>query len=252
MTGQRRSARASACLTALVAVALAAGGATGAQADDDITSLTARQIADEAREALLDARSVHISSTGDLRHPHAPDELDLSLDRAGNCAGTVSMGSKGSVEIIKRGETVWLKPDAAFWKSQVPGNGEEAHKLFGDRYLRGSTNDSVLEGLADVCDLDTFLDRLTGAEDTQVPLTKGAKTEVDGTPAIPVTGKHAGRTLTLYVATEGKHYPVRLVVTSAGAAKATVDFTDYDEPVPTATPPASDTVDLSTVMDLVG
>lgn len=252
MTGQRRTERAPACFIALVALALAAGGTTTAHADDDIGSLTARQIADKARQALLSTQSVHISSTGDLRHPGAPNELDLSLDREGNCAGTVSMGAKGSVEIIKRGETVWMKPDAAFWKSQVPGTGEEAEKLFGGRYLRGSTNDSMLEGLADVCDLDTFLDQLTGAKNANIPLTKGAETEVDGTKAIPVTGQRAGRTLTMYVATEGKNYPVRLVVTSAGAAKATVDFTDYDKPVPTATPPASDTVDLSTVMDMVG
>ncbi|MGW7369888.1 hypothetical protein ACWGI8_42305 [Streptomyces sp. NPDC054841] len=247
MTGLRCSGQVPACLAALVAAALAVGGT--AYADDDIESLTGRQIADKARSALLNASSVHIMSEGDLREPGSPNKLDLTLDREGNCAGSVSMGSEGSVKIIKRGETVWLKPDAAFWKSQVPGVGETAEELFGDKYLHGTTDDALLHALTDVCDLDEFLDSLSGAPDSGVAFTKGKKTEIDGTDVIPVTGQRAGRTITMYVATEGTPYPVRLNVTSAGAAKASVDFSDYDKPVPTATPPAADTVDLSTLME---
>ncbi|MEV0966138.1 hypothetical protein AB0J25_26765 [Streptomyces sp. NPDC049910] len=231
---------------ALLAVALAAGGT--AYAGDDIETLTARQIAEKAREALLDADSVRVTSKGDLREPGSPNELDLALDRSGNCAGTVGLGGEGSVEIIKRGETVWMKPDAAFWKNQVPGGGEAIRELVGDRYLRGTTDIGLLRGMAWVCDLDTFVDRLTGVPTGAIPLTKGEKTEVDGVGAIPVTGSLAGRTITLYVATEGEPHPVRLVVAGTGAAKATVDFSDYDKPVPTATPPAGDSVDLNTLL----
>ncbi|MFI2454276.1 hypothetical protein [Streptomyces sp. NPDC019539] len=216
MSAHRRRTWTRASSAAFLAVALAAGGT--AYAGDDIETLTARQIAEKAREALLGAQSVHITSKGDLREPGSPNELDLALDRSGNCAGTVSMGDEGSVEIIKRGATVWMKPDAAFWKNQVPGGGDTVKELVGDRYLRGTTDNGLL------------------------------KTKVEGVDAIPLSGNLAGRTITLYVATEGKPYPVRLVVTSAGAAKATVDFTDYDKPVPTATPPADDTVDLSTLL----
>ncbi|GFH34549.1 hypothetical protein [Streptomyces pacificus] len=231
---------------ALLSVALAAGGT--AYADDDIETLTAPQIAQKAREALLDAESVRITGKGDLRGPGSPNELDLALDRSGNCAGTVGIGGEGSLEIIKRGETVWLKPDAAFWKNQVPGGGEALRELVGDRYLRGTTDIGLLRGLAWVCDLGTFVDRLAGVPLSGVPLTKGEKTEVDGVEAIPVTGGLGGGAVTLYVATEGEPHPVRLVVTSTGAAKATVDFVDYDKPVPTATPPAGDSVDLNTLL----
>ncbi|GBP99509.1 hypothetical protein SSP531S_09040 [Streptomyces spongiicola] len=235
-----------ALFAALLAVALASGGT--AYAGDDIETLTARQIAEKAREALLDAESVRITGEGDLREPGSPIELDLALDRSGNCAGTVGVGGEGSVEIIKRGETVWMKPDAAFWKNQVPGGGEAVRGLVGDRYLRGTTDTGLLRGIARVCDLDTFVDRLTDVPIGAIPLTKGEKTEVDGVGAIPVTGTPAGRTITLYVAAEGEPHPVRLVVASAGATKATVDFSDYDKPVPTATPPAGDSVDLNTLL----
>ncbi|MEU4131698.1 hypothetical protein [Streptomyces wuyuanensis] len=246
MSAHRRRTWTRASSAAFLAVALAAGGT--AYAGDDIETLTARQIAEKAREALVGARSVHITSKGDLREPGSPNELDLALDRSGNCAGTVSMGDEGSVEIVKRGETVWMKPDAAFWKNQVPGGGDTVKELVGDRYLRGTTDNGLLKGMTEVCDLDRFVDRLTGVPTSDVDLTKGKKTKVDGVDAIPVSGNLAGRTITLYVATEGKPYPVRLVVTSAGAAKATVDFSDFDEPVPTETPPAGESVDLSTLL----
>ncbi|MEJ8655293.1 hypothetical protein [Streptomyces sp. MS1.AVA.4] len=247
MTRHRHSTRGPAILTALAMAALAAGGGT-AYADDDIETLTARQISAKAREALLGATSVHITSKGDLGRPGAPDELDLTLDRAGNCAGSVSMGESGSVEVIKRGTTVWLKPDAAFWKNHVPGAGEAAEAIVGDRYVRGSTEDSMLKGMAEVCDLDTFVNRLTGAPESDVVLTKGKKAEINDVDAIPLTGERSGRTITLYVATEGKPYPVRLVVKGAGAAEATVDFSAYDTPVPAGTPPADESIDLSTLM----
>ncbi|KUO21733.1 N-acetyltransferase [Streptomyces dysideae] len=68
-----------------------------------------------------------------------PTSMDLALDRDGNCVGTMEMGSDGgSVEIVKRGEEVWMKPDTAFWKAQVPGGeGDEVAELFKNRYIHG-------------------------------------------------------------------------------------------------------------------
>ncbi|MER6996750.1 hypothetical protein [Streptomyces sp. NPDC000410] len=247
MTGHRFRARALACSAALITALAAAGGAVGATTGEDIEQLTARQISEKAKKALLSAKSLHITTKGNLDDPEAATELDLTLDREGNCAGSVSTGGKGSVEIIKRGETVWMKPDEAFWKSQVPGRGEAAAKLFKDRYLRGTTDDSMLRGMAEVCDLDGILKSVTGSSDIELALTKGRKTKVDGVEAIPLTGKRAERTMTLYVATEGKPYPVRLNATVAGEAEASIAFSDYDEPVPSTTPPADKSVDLSTL-----
>ncbi|MFE7775020.1 hypothetical protein ACFU5O_14170 [Streptomyces sp. NPDC057445] len=244
----RVGTRVPAAATVAVTAALAVGGA--AHADDDIESQSARQISERAEEAVRSATSVHITAKGDLDGAAPSGELDLRLDREGNCTGSVSMGDEGSVEIIKRGETVWVKPDEAFWKNQLPGAGEEAAEIVKGRYLRGTTDDAMLSGLAEVCDLDAFLDSVSDARGAQVPLTKGRKTKVDGVDVIPVTGKHEGRTATMYVATEGKPYPVRLNATGPGSKKATVVLSDYDKPVPSATPPADRSVDISSLMDL--
>jgi hypothetical protein len=59
-------------------------------------------------------------------------------------------GHGGSVELVKRGEQVWMKPDTAFWKAQVPGpQGDAVAQLFKGRYIHGTTKDAMLKGLSD-------------------------------------------------------------------------------------------------------
>lgn len=246
MTGQRIATRAAAC--AAVAV-LAVTGGTAAQADDDIESLPAEQIADRSRDALLDVRSVHLRARGDLGENRPPMTVDLSLDRNGNCAGDVDLGKdKGAVEIVKRGDSVWLKPDADFWENQVPVGGPAFESVLAGRYMKGSASDSRLRPVVDACDLDTFRDLVSdNADNAAGTFTKGEVTTVDGVRTVPVTRTLHGQELTAYVDTGGEHYPVRIAVRGDGA-DAAVDFTRFDEPVPTATPPADETVDVSALL----
>ncbi|MCX5386321.1 hypothetical protein [Streptomyces sp. NBC_00083] len=246
MSGSRTAA---VCATVCSAAALAAlAGAATAHADDT-GSLTAQQIAQRSRTALLGATSLHMTSRGDLGGSGAQTSFDLTLDKAGNCRGSVSLGpQEGSVQIVKRGVDVWLKPDAAFWKNDVPGNGPALAKLVGDRYLKGTTADPVLRNSTDVCDLDTFGKSITGgAQQPSTVLTKGKPAKVDGVAVIPVTGTQQGRTLTIDVAATGTPYPVRITVAKAGAKtpETTVRFDNFDKPVPAATPSAAQSVDIS-------
>ncbi|TXS20189.1 MULTISPECIES: hypothetical protein [Streptomyces] len=246
MTGQRIATRAAAC--AAVALLVVTGG-TVAQADDDIESLPAEQIADRSRDALLDVGSLHLRARGDLGKNRSPMTVDLSLDRSGNCAGGVDLGEgKGEVEIIKRGDSVWVKPDADFWENQVPVGGSTFESVLAGRYLKGSASDSRLRPVVDACDLDTFQKLVSDNADSNAgTFTKGKVTTVDGVRAVPVTRTLHGQKLTAYVDTAGEHRPVRITVRGDGA-DAVVDFSGFDEPVPTATPPAEDTVDVSAVL----
>ncbi|MFJ4841249.1 hypothetical protein [Streptomyces sp. NPDC088746] len=246
MTGQRIATRAAACAAVVV---LAVTGTTAAQADDDIESLPAGQIADRSRDALLDVSSVHLRARGDLGEDRPPMTVNLSLDRNGNCAGGVDLGEdKGSVEIVKRGDSVWLKPDADFWENQVPVGGSAFEAVLAGRYMRGSASDSRLRPVVEACDLDTFRELVSdNAGNDAATFTKGKVTTVDGVRTVPVTRTLHGQKLTAYVDTGGEHYPLRITVLGDGA-DAAVDFSGFDEPVPTATPPADETVDVSAVL----
>ncbi|MFD9502292.1 hypothetical protein [Streptomyces sp. NPDC060035] len=246
MTGQRIAARAAACAAAVV---LTVTSGTVAGADDDIESLPAQEIADRSRDALLDTESLHIRSEGDRGEGHSPMTVDLTLDRDGNCAGGIGLGNdEGKVEIIKRGDVVWLKPDSDFWKNQVRVVGTTFEAILAGRYMKGEASDSRLRTVVEVCDLGTFRKLLSdNADAAGGTLTKGTGTTVDGVRAVPVTRTGNGQELTWYVATEGKPYPVRITVQGRGA-DAAVDFSGFDKPVPTATPPADETVDVSALL----
>ncbi|MFD5875531.1 hypothetical protein [Streptomyces sp. NPDC060322] len=246
MTGQRIAARAAAC-AAVVALAVTTG--TAAHADDDFESLTAQQIADRSRDALLGARSLHLRAQGDLGEGRTPMTIDLTLDRAGNCAGDIELGKgKGTVEIVKRGDDVWVKPDADFWENQVPIGGETFESILDGRYLKGEVSDSRLRPAVSACDLDTYRDLVSeNADPAEGTLTKGEVTTVDGVRTVPVTRTDDSRTTTAYVDTEGAHHPVRITL-RGDSADAAVDLSRFDRPVPTATPSPDETVDVSTLL----
>ncbi|GHC69621.1 hypothetical protein [Streptomyces flavofungini] len=225
----------------------------GSDKGDDTADLSAQEISDKAKQELLDAKSVHLTLTdkGSDVDKDDPAAMDLALDRDGNCTGTLRFGAGGgSAELVKQGDKVWMKPDQAFWKNQVPGGqGEAAAELFEDRYIHGTTKDPMLKGLAEVCDLKELQENVNddaGSDDDDAPknLRKGRVTTVDGTRVIPLTSKDDGKDNTLYVAAEGKPYLVRATEKGSGTDKTTT-LTDYDKPVPTKTPSAKDSVDVS-------
>lgn len=246
MSGHRWAARVAA---GAAAVALTVTGGAVAQADDDIASLGAEQIADRSRDALLQVSSLHLSARGSLDGSGDRMSVDLTLDRAGNCAGGVDMGEDGSVEIVKRADDVWLKPDKAFWETHVPIGGATFDAILDGRYMKAKADDARLLTVTEVCDLDTFRELITDNRDAaeRGTLTKGRETEVDGAPVIPVTRTQGEERLTVYVATEGEPYPVRITVQGA-EEEGTVDFSGFDRPVPAETPAASETVDVTALL----
>jgi hypothetical protein len=206
---------------------------------------SARELADQARENLLDADSVRLkltdraASKADSRT--RPAAMDLALDRDGNCAGTMKMARKGgTVEIVKRGEKVWMKPDADFWKAQVPGGqGEAVAELFKNRWIHGTTRDAMLRGMAETCDLNNFQDDVGAGDRGASAVKRGEKTERAGTEVYPLTG----RNITMYITADTPHRVVE-ITQRGGGTDMTVTLRDYDKPVPTRTPPPEESVDI--------
>ncbi|MBK5993951.1 hypothetical protein ACFV2I_08580 [Streptomyces microflavus] len=246
MSGHRWAARAAA---GAAAVALTVTGGAVAQADDDIASLGAEEIADRSRDALLGVSSLHLSARGSLDGSGDPMSVDLTLDREGNCAGGVDMGEDGSVEIVKRAGDVWLKPDKAFWETHVPVGGSTFDAILDGRYMKAKADDPRLLTVTEVCDLDTFRELIKDNADAadRGTLTKGRETEVNGEPVIPVTRAQGDERLTVYVATDGEPYPVRIAVRGPGE-EGTVNFSGFDRPVPARTPSADETVDVTALL----
>ena len=220
-------------------------------AASDADGRTAAELAEQAEDNLLDAESVRLTMTDRIAEtegaPTEPSAMDLALDRDGNCAGTIETGGEGGgrVEIVKRGEEVWMKPDDAFWKAHVPGGeGERVAELLKDRYLHGTTNDPTLKGMADVCDLNEFQREIdTGGSSGDGSLTKGEETTRQDTAVVPLTGEEDGERTTLYVTADAPHRLIEADQRGEGT-DVTLTFEDYGKPVPAGTPSPAETVDI--------
>ncbi|MBW1601395.1 hypothetical protein JJV70_04595 [Streptomyces sp. JJ66] len=229
-------------LAAVAAAALVAAGGLAActSGGDGLADQSGQQVEERAREALKSARSLRFTIRGDQQDTAS---IDFMLDRDGNCAGTTSMGEQGSAEIIKRGDVVWFKPDRTFWEAQAGQAGADAYEAFAGRYLTGPASDPMMEDFAAGCQLRTLQDGMkSGGAEWSDP----AKGEVDGEPVVTITAESGERTHTIDVAAQGEPYPVRLVEKADGSTTTTT-LSDFDEPVPSETPSAKESVDVKKV-----
>ncbi|MGI5349304.1 hypothetical protein ACQEU8_14060 [Streptomyces sp. CA-250714] len=234
-------------VVAVCAAATASGGLlapahaapTATQRDGpDITELSGEEIAEKASAELNSAHSLRVRMK-------APDlRLDLTLDEKANCSGKIGVPGKGSVQLVKRGDTVWLKPDAAFWRAQLGAEqGAAAAEKFKGRYIKGSARNDDLggKGLATACDLDAFR-AASGVRDTPGPRWKrGDESSVQGHRSVPVTRAQKKARVTMHVATEGKPYPLRLE-RRAGGNHDEIELGRFDRPVSRAVPSKDRTV----------
>ncbi|CAL9540454.1 hypothetical protein [Streptomyces sp. enrichment culture] len=211
--------------------------------EEPFAGLTGGEIAERALKATTGASSLRMR--GDV-----PDEetggtlrIDMALDEQGDCAGTLGMDGEGEAELIKTGDTLYMKYDEAFLRAQSEGEPradvDAAVALLAGKWTKTSAKGADAEEIAGFCDLDLVLGDL---EDGRSEATRGKTTTLDGTPAITLEEREGGDRFTVYVATRGEPYLLRIDSASA-ADPGSLSFTDYDEPVP-ARKPAGDVLDL--------
>ncbi|GGO85778.1 hypothetical protein [Wenjunlia tyrosinilytica] len=205
-----------------------------------VEKLSAQQISEKARAELKNASSLR------LVMDTAAAKTDLAIDRDGNCSGTAG-SAKGQMEIIKRGEDVYVKPDSQFWATQGGSKGAAAKEVVGDRYIKTSVNDPQFGQAAGMCDLDAFTKDMDGDNDDK--MAKGGTSTVDGVPVVALKGTKGSDKSTLYVATVGKPYVIKIVGTDDGRP-ASMGFKDYDKPVPSRTPGAGEVLDAAKLKEL--
>ncbi|OIJ62997.1 hypothetical protein [Streptomyces mangrovisoli] len=256
----RRTALAALCLSAALTTVLTGCGkdsADGSTTGKDINAtkpkepfagLTGAQIADRALDATTGASSLRMA--GDVADDESSGtiRIDMALNKKGECAGTMSMGGQGKADLIKTGDTIYMKYDEAFLRAQSDGESkadtDAAVDLLAGKWTKMAATGKDAKDIAGFCDLDTVLSGASGTEAKggNAGATRGATTTVDGTPAIVVREKDGKESYTLYVATEGKPYLLK-VVSETPKDPGTLTFSEFDKPV-AARKPAGKILDL--------
>ncbi|MEU6677817.1 hypothetical protein [Streptomyces sp. NPDC046925] len=253
----RRTTLAAVCLAAAATVGLTAcgsesagsGGAGSSKGSSDagkkeagpFPGLSGPEIVDKAVKATTDASSLTVQ--GKVPDEDGTIELDMAFDTKGRCAGSMAMGGEGSLDLITTKSTVYMKYDEKFLRAQ--GKGEPAAEtdaavnMLADKWVKTSATGTDTKEIAEFCDLDVLL---ADFKDVDSAASRGKTTTVDGTPALTLTERDGKDRHTLYVATEGKPYLLKIVNESAKTPEF-LSFSDFDKPVD-ATPPKGDVMDI--------
>jgi len=203
--------------------------ATPALTDNGVSALSAGDILAKAKAALASASSVHVRGTADVADKKA--KLDLTFKGKSDVAGTIQFDGQ-KVEIIRIGTDVYLKADASFWKSVA---GDQVAPLLQGKYVRAPNSNPTYTQYVTMLDAAYPLTPVG-------TLSKGTSTSVNGVNAIGIVDDDPKLGRTVYVATQGQPYPLRIESTTDGGA---LDYVDYNKSVDVKAPPASQVLDLS-------
>ncbi|MGP4109990.1 hypothetical protein ACTWP5_03610 [Streptomyces sp. 4N509B] len=219
----------------------------------DTAERSERQVIEEGLAALEEAGSagVTISLSGSELTGRT---AELHLNDENHCVGELSYEGRGSIELVGRGEELWLRPDEDFW-------GEEGGGEFAGMYVHGTTDHPSLAPFLGTCDWAEVvaMASLTEEVDGDPPwVMREDESTVRGRPALTVQRSDAADGFTTeetyLLAAEGEPYLLRYsssLTSEDGASNgATVDYDSFGSAVDAPLPPADQTVEIDDLGDL--
>ncbi|UQA93254.1 hypothetical protein [Streptomyces halobius] len=249
MARPRRTARA-ALVGAVCAGLAAALAGCGAEEDPDagtngLGKLSATKIEAKAMAAAKGAETVRLS--GSVVSRGNTYKLDMRLAKDG-ARGELSTKA-AAFQLLRVGEALYLKADAAFWageKGGKPGSPDAvAAAKLGGKYVKVPSADPVYKRFSGFTDKDVLLSSLLGLHGK---LTTDGRGDIDGVRTIRLSAG-AGSGGSLDVSLEGAPYPLRLK--RAGGA-GVVRLDDWGKSVDLKAPAQDQVVDYGKKIEGAG
>ncbi|MFJ6083715.1 hypothetical protein ACIQI8_20180 [Streptomyces sp. NPDC092369] len=234
---QGRTRRAALVSAVCALVVTGTGLLTGCSEDPDagtngVGKLPAATIQSKSKAAADSATAVRLA--GNVVTNGRTYTLDMRLSADG---GTGSVTSKGvAFGLLRVGEQLYLKADAAFWNQADGGSDAGAASTLDGKYVKVPKGDPSYQKFSGFTEKDVLLDGLLTLHGT---LATDGHHEQSGTRTIRITGDE-GSGGTLDVSLKGEPYPLRLQ--RAGGA-GTLTFSSWGEQFPLTEPKDDETVD---------
>ncbi|MGW4892306.1 hypothetical protein ACWEQL_08560 [Kitasatospora sp. NPDC004240] len=244
----KRAARVAAVVLVLAVGATGCGGgeadgkaaapsvAPTASPTERLESATGDVILQKAREDFKKAGSVKL--TGFTVEDDTKSTYKVSADRQGNCAGSIVIEGRGSLELVQGKGQTFLKFDEQLLTS-VSGPAAAQHK---GRWVKIGKDDAF-ESFAQFCDLGMV--PLFGDGSPGEQFTSAGTETIDGRKTVLVDGFSGEGTFTGYVQTEGPALPIRIESLDKNIR---TEFSEYGAPVTVTLPPYDQVIDLNVLM----
>ncbi|MCP9986590.1 hypothetical protein LUX01_07660 [Streptomyces sudanensis] len=220
-----------------------AAAPTGCAKDPDegtngVGRLPANEIEDKARAAAAGAVSVRLA--GSLVSKSGTYRLNMRL-KAQGATGSVTTG-KSTFELLRIGDTLFLKAGAAFWRhaedsgEPTESDIEAADKLDG-KYVKVPQDDPSYKQLRGFTEMHVLL---KGLLKLHGQVRKGNREKVGRVRTIEVAGGEHGEGGTLDVSLEGTPFPLRF---ARGGGGGVVVLSDWNKDFPLVEPEREDILD---------
>lgn len=224
-----------AVLVGALTLAACGGTATKHQAkpkpvDNGVAAKTADEIFHASKDALRGASSVRV--TGKTLEEGRTTELDLRLGKAG-AQGTIKMDGS-TLELLSVNGRLYLR-GREFWRES--GN-QQLATLIGDRWVLAPASGSGAKAFTpfkELTDIGSWADQLV----PEGTISKGQTGTVNGQPAIALKDTDGS---SLWVATTGPPYPLRVEPKPGAPDPENLDLREYNAPLNLTAP--ADALDL--------
>jgi hypothetical protein len=216
--------------TIALAIVLAALAGCGGSSDNGVASKSASEILAAAKNAALNARSVHIQSQSAQGRLTFTESVDLTT--TSGHAQVTFLGLK--YEVIRTSEAIYLKGTPAVYENLAI----KPARVPAGTWIKAPTTNPQFAQVAAPTKLQGEINLLLPSIG---PVTKGASTTTNGQNTIQLKTSGKLYTGSLLVATTGKPYPVQ--ITKTGRETAQVTFSGWNQPI--ALIPPANTIELS-------
>ncbi len=204
-----------------------------------VADLPPDQIVDRAKQAALAAPTAR--ATGSVTQGGRKFSLDVTFVAGKGAKGSFSTGEQ-KFQFRKVNDAVYVKITRRF----LQRIGAPSTAGLQGQYLNLSKTGQDLGPFETFGNKKKFFTEFFSGLDNPK---KVDGTEIRGTPTVGLEQPGSGGSVgTLYVATEGKPYPLRVV--SSGQSQGKVDFTEYGAPATLKAPPPSQVVSLQELRQL--
>lgn len=174
-------------------------------------------------------------------------KMDLTVDKKGNCRGSMQVAGTGLLNIIRTAELVHVNGDAEFWRNiaaQKKASKKQENALVGTfaaRWVRIPMSNPQARQMSSACDQVT---PLTSVGANAVKAKESGTSLIDGRAVVAVSAETAqGGEETYWIATEGTPHLLKALV--GGEAAGEIAYSAFDTPVDTAPPADSEVIDIS-------
>jgi hypothetical protein len=227
---RRLVARAPGVLLVLVLQGFVLAGCGSSSHGNGVASKSPRAIVEAAQTAAEAATSAHV--VGSIARAGGSETFDIEILAGKGAHGSVSVEG-ATFAVIEDAGTVYLKGNAAFY-TRV--GGRKAGELLHGKWLRAPASGAKFAPLLRLTDLHGLVSSSLAGH---AGLRSLGASVVNGTRVVGVTDAALGETV--YVATNGKPYPVE--ITKSGSGGGVVSFGAWNAPV--ALVPPARAIDIS-------